>query len=205
MRFLGLSVVLLFGLIWLGVTLFLRIKKNKSFVFLLFFSIFYIYLYKVLDFTLFQYQFLLLLKYFMPGLRLNGQTAGSAINLIPLITLTPDDLRTSLLNILLTIPFGFGLPFITRLRMKEVTIIGAIFSITIEILQFTSGLLAKITFRVADINDVMFNTVGVAVGYILFLGFMRLFHYVFHNREAVTNPILRYIADLQQKDELGRA
>jgi hypothetical protein len=37
---------------------------------------------------------------------LNGQTAGKSMNLIPLITLTPQDLKISLLNILLLIPFG---------------------------------------------------------------------------------------------------
>ena len=43
-----------------------------------------------------------------------------AMNLIPLVTLTPQDLKTSLLNILLMIPFGFGLPFITNFRMKKI-------------------------------------------------------------------------------------
>src|SRR6185295_10357703 len=102
---------------------------------------------------------------------LNGQTAGKTMNLIPLITLTPEDIKTSLLNILLLIPFGFGLPFITNFRMKKVIIIGALFSFSIELLQLITGLLAQITFRVADINDLIFNTIGVAIGYILFIQF----------------------------------
>ena len=64
----------------------------------------------------------------MPGrLILNGYAVGENINLIPLITLTAEDLKTSLLNILLLIPFGFGLPFITSLRMKKIVIMGALF------------------------------------------------------------------------------
>ena len=98
--------ILLFGLIWIGTVTFLRLKKKKSVVYLIFFTIFYSYLFKVLDYTLFQFQSLLLLKYFMPDLILQGQTAGKNINLIPLITLTLEDLKTSLLNILLLIPFG---------------------------------------------------------------------------------------------------
>src|SRR5205809_635668 len=101
----------------------------------------------------------------MPNLILNGQAAGESINLIPLIVLTRQDLKTSLLNIILMVPFGFGVPFITSFGMKKVVVFGALFSIVIEFLQLLTGFMAKITFRVADINDVIFNTVGVAIGY----------------------------------------
>lgn len=167
----------------------------------MFFTLFYIYIVKVLDYTLFQFQSLLLLRYFMPNLILQGESVGKNMNIIPLIMLSPQDLKTSLLNILLLIPFGFGLPFITDFRMKKLVIIGALFSITIEFLQLITGFMAKITFRIADINDVIFNTVGVAVGYILFIGFMRIYRYTFHNWNKSTNPILRYIAKRPQIDK----
>jgi hypothetical protein len=63
---------LLFGLIWIGIVAFLRLKKEKSLIYLIFFTIFYVYLFKVLDYTLFQFQSLVLLKHFMPDLILNG-------------------------------------------------------------------------------------------------------------------------------------
>ena len=195
-----LLILLLFGLIWIGSVSFLWFKKKKSLIYLIFFTIFYVYIVKVLDYTLFQFQSLLLLKYFMPNLILNGQTAGKNINLIPLITLTPQDLKTSLLNILLLIPFGFGLPFITNFRMKKIVVLGLLFSIVVEFLQLITGFIAKVTFRVADINDVIFNTVGVATGYLLFVGFMRIYRHVFHKREIPTNPILRYNAERPQID-----
>jgi glycopeptide antibiotics resistance protein len=137
----------------------------------------------------------------MPNLILNGQTVGKSLNLIPLMTLTPQDLETTLLNILLLIPFGFGLPFITNFRMKKIVVIGALFSIVIEFLQLITGFMAKITFRIADINDVIFNTVGVAIGYILFVGFVRIYRCISHNWEIEANPILRYIADRPQIDK----
>jgi glycopeptide antibiotics resistance protein len=193
--------VLLFGSIWIGTVTFLRLKKKKSLVYLIFFTIFYGYLFKVLDYTLFQFQSLLLLKHFMPNLILNGQTAGKNISLIPLVTLTSQDLKTSLLNILLLVPFGFGLPFITNLRMKKIVVIGVLFSIVIEFLQLVTGFMAKITFRLADINDVIFNTVGVAIGYILFVGFVRIYRHISHNWEISANPILRYIAERPQIDK----
>jgi glycopeptide antibiotics resistance protein len=193
--------VLLFGLIWIGIVAFLLLKKKKSLVYLIFFTIFYVYLFKVLDYTLIQFQSLLLLKYFAPDLILNGQTAGKSMNLVPLITLTSQDLKTSLLNILLLIPFGFGLPFITNFRMKKVVVIGALFGIVIEFLQLITGFIARITFRIADINDVIFNTVGVVVGYILFVGFVRICRHASHNWDISANSILRYIAEQPQIDK----
>src|SRR5918912_1571287 len=96
--FFNLLTVLLFGLIWIGIVTFLRLKKKKSLIYLIFFTIFYAYLFKVLDYTLFQFQSLLLLKYFAPHLILRGQAAGREMNPISLLTLTPEDLKISLLK-----------------------------------------------------------------------------------------------------------
>jgi glycopeptide antibiotics resistance protein len=198
MAVIDLSAVLLFGLIWFGIVTFLRLKKKKSLVYLIFFTIFYIYIVKALDYTLFQFQSLLLLKHFMPDLILQGPSAGESMNLI---TLTLEDLKTSLLNILILVPFGFGLPFITSFRMKKIVVIGALFSTFIEFLQLITGFMAKFTFRIADINDVIFNTVGVAIGYILFVGFVRIYRHISHNREISGSLILRYIAERPQIDK----
>jgi glycopeptide antibiotics resistance protein len=168
----GLSTFLLFGSVWCGIVWFLRTKKQASVVYLVFFTIFYIYLYKVLDYTLIQFQSLLVLKHFLPNLILNG--AGESINLIPIVTLTSGDLRTSLLNILLMVPFGFGLPFITNFGFTRIVVMGGLLSVAIELLQLVTGLMAGVTFRVADINDVIFNTAGVAIGCALFIGFVRI-------------------------------
>ncbi len=193
--------ILLFSLIWIGTVAFLRVKKRKSLIYLIFFTIFYIYLFKVLDYTLFQFQSLLLLKYFSSNLILNGVGAGKSLNLLPLITLTPEDVKTSLLNILLLIPFGFGLPFITNFRMRRIVLIGALFSIIIELLQLITGLLANITFRIADINDVLFNTIGVAIGYMLFFEFLRFYRKISFTEKISTNPLLKYIAERPQIDK----
>jgi glycopeptide antibiotics resistance protein len=199
LMYFDLLIVFLFGLLWIGVVTFLRLKKSLAY--LIFFTIFYVYIVKVLDYTLFQFQSLILLKYFMPDLILNGQTVGQDINLIPLITLTPQDLKTSLLNILLLMPFGFGLPFITNYQMRKIVVMGALFSIVIEFLQLITGRMAKITFRITDINDVIFNTVGVAIGYILFVGFVRIYRHISKNWKISANPILHYIAERPQIDK----
>lgn len=198
--YINISALCLVGLIWIGMIIFLRLKQKKSFVYLLFFSVFYVYIIKVLDYTLFQLQSLILLKQFTSGLMLNGIKPGESLNLIPLIMLRLEDVRTSLLNILLMMPFGFGLPFITNWRLKKVVLLGTFFSIGIEFLQFITGRIAGITFRIADINDVIFNTLGVTIGYMLFIGFIRTYRRIFHNWKILGNPILRYIAKRPQVD-----
>jgi glycopeptide antibiotics resistance protein len=162
--------ILFFGAIWICIAAFLWLRKGKGFVYLAVFTVAYVYLFEVLDYTLFQFQSLLILRHITPGLIVRGQEVGASMNLVPLITLTRHDLKTSFLNVLLLMPFGFGLPAITTLRMESVVAIGALVSIAIELLQLTTGLIAGMTFRVADVNDVIFNTVGVAIGYALFVG-----------------------------------
>lgn len=202
--FFDLLTILFFTLIWISIVMFLYFKKKKNLVYLICFTLFYMYLFKVLDYTLFQFQSLLLLKFFLPNLILNGQTAEKSMNFIPLITLTPKDLETSLLNILLFIPFGFGLPFITKLNLNKIITIGALLSLIIELLQLVTGLLAKITFRIADINDLIFNTIGTAIGFLLFLGFIKIYHHIFQKSKKSKNPFLQYVDELQQIDKQSK-
>jgi len=185
------------GALWVGLVVFLFSRK-KSFVYLLLFTIFYFYLYKVIDYTLLQYQSLLVLKHFVPNLMLNGIEDGKSINLIPLVTLTTADAKTSLLNILMLVPFGLLVPLVTNWRMKKVVIAGMLFSVGIELLQLVTGLLGHMTFRVADINDVLFNTLGVTIGYLLFIGFLHTVRGVFRGTTLSASPLVKYVIERPQ-------
>lgn len=185
------AVFFLFSVIWLTLILFLKKRHKKSGIFLFFFTLFYIYLFTVLHYTLFQFQSLLVLKLILSDLILRGLEAEEHINLIPLLMLSADDIQTSLLNILLFLPFGVGLPLITSFRMKQVIFTGSLLSIGIEALQFSTGYLAGMTFRIADINDVFFNTVGTAVGYIIFITFIKWLRPLFHGNAK--NALIAYI------------
>jgi glycopeptide antibiotics resistance protein len=195
----NMGIYLLVGFVWLGMVTFLLLKKKKNLIYILFFTLFYIYLYKVFDYTLLQFQSLLFLQHFVPDLMLNGFKDGTNVNVVPLATLTLEDLNTSFLNILMMIPFGFGLPFITKFRMKKIVVLGLLLSITIEFLQLITGFMANTTFRVADINDLIFNTIGVAIGYVLFVVFVRSYRHLFPNWRML-NPVFRYIAERPQID-----
>jgi glycopeptide antibiotics resistance protein len=200
-RALDVTTILVFGSTWVGLVTFLRRKKKIGLVYVLFLSVFSVYLYKVLDFTLLQFQSLLLQQHFVPGLQLNGIPAGRTVNLIPLVTLAPRDATTSLFNVLMMVPFGFGLPFITNLRLKRVVIAALFFSLTVESLQLITGFAANTTFRIADINDVIFNTVGAGIGYALFRVFVRILRGALRDQSVKESPILRYIDQHPQVNE----
>jgi glycopeptide antibiotics resistance protein len=183
-------------LAWCGVVLLLRRKRQQiGAICVLFLAVFGVYVYKVVDVTLLQFQSLLLLQHLVPGLRLNGLPAGTSVNARPLVTLTQRDVTTSLLNVLMMMPFGFGLPFVSRLRFRQVIVAAAVFSLAIETLQWVTGALSNTTFRVADVNDIIFNTAGAAIGYVLFLGFVRVLRAASRNRPIGQNPIVRELLD----------
>ena len=91
------------------------------------------------------------------------------LNLIPLLGII-DDLKNSLLNILLFIPFGFLLPLIWEpyRRIARTVFFGICFSLMIELLQM-------LTFRATDVNDLITNTSGAAVGFLLAAPVLRKF------------------------------
>ena len=155
------------GVVWLALAWHLH-RRGRNAVYVAFFTVFFVYGFKVLDYTLFQFQSLLLLQHFDPNLILNGVPNDERLNLVPLVALESADVRTSLLNVAMMVPFGLGLPFLTRLRWGSVVSAGAMVSVAIELLQLVTGVLGGITFRVADVNDVIFNAAGAGLGVLIF-------------------------------------
>lgn len=85
----------------------------------------------------------------------------------PIVCLIPfaglkDGLTERLLNVILFLPFGFLLPVIwERFRtMLPTALAGFLFSLTIELSQL-------FTYRVTDINDLIGNTLGTVLGFLL--------------------------------------
>lgn len=66
-------------------------------------------------------------------------------------------------NIIIFIPFGLLLPIILKKEYKNIVLCGIIFSAFIEIIQFIFGLGST------DIDDLLLNTIGVIIGYLLFI------------------------------------
>lgn len=73
-------------------------------------------------------------------------------------------------NILLTMPLGFLLPLIFKKinKVKWILISGFLFSLSIENIQFILSLCLGFTYKIADVDDLILNTVGALLGYTCF-------------------------------------
>ncbi|WP_051540465.1 VanZ family protein [Clostridium ihumii] len=82
------------------------------------------------------------------------------INLIPIIKWGIGDLFGVIMNIIMFIPFGIGIPLLWKNRTTFVrtTFVGFVFSLLIEISQLFN-------FRATDIDDLIMNTLGTMIGY----------------------------------------
>lgn len=155
------TVIAISTFLLISILAWLRYKYKKSILYLGLFSLFYCYLMTVVAYTQFPI-------HFTSGAQFSPYTWNS-INFIPLLTWTFTEFKMTYLNILMTMPFGFGLPLITRFRWQQVFIVGFLFSLVIEALQLLTILF---TYRAVDVNDVIFNTLGVVIGYGVFLLFI---------------------------------
>jgi glycopeptide antibiotics resistance protein len=89
-------------------------------------------------------------------------------NLMPLATLTANDLRQSLLNVAMLIPLGFLLPSLLKTTRWQTAAVALGFSAGIEVVQYLLTHLGGWTWRVADVDDIIFNLLGGVLGYELF-------------------------------------
>ena len=123
--------------------------------------------------------FYLLLVYLVTGVgtvwdigRYETLIRMSEVHLIPFGTYDGTIVGTApyLLNIYMTIPLGFLLALIwPRLRsVKKVALIGLSFSLAIELSQLLNR-------RGSTVDDLLMNTLGTVLGYLLFMGLYTLF------------------------------
>ena len=106
------------------------------------------------------------------------------MNLVPFIDVSTgrgDFIRQVVLNIVMTIPFGFLLPLIKnkRINLMKIVLYTFLLSLGIEILQPLIN-----DFRSSDITDLVTNIFGGIIGYILYLIF-----------KPLTTKILSYIKE----------
>ena len=106
------------------------------------------------------------------------------MNLVPFIDISTgrgDFIRQVVLNIVMTIPFGFLLPLIKnkRTNLMKIVLYTFLLSLGIEILQPLIN-----DFRSSDITDLVTNIFGGIIGYILYLIF-----------KPLTTKILSYIKE----------
>lgn len=91
-----------------------------------------------------------------------------SLTLIPFLPMIAD-FKNTILNIILFVPLGIMLPFLWKKynTLKATLLFGFGMSLSIEILQI-------LTYRATDINDIIANTFGAVLGYLIFASTSRI-------------------------------
>lgn len=185
------STILIFGFFFLIVAFRLKRKKEITNIYLLFFAIFYIYIVGVLSVTIFPIP----IDPFMKEVMQNETTFLKSIILVPFIFNNPGYISNPqmILNIILSVPFGFGISYVKNINSRKLIIYGLSFGIAIETLQMIISMMLGFVYRVVDINDVIFNCIGVVLGYLIFVMLSKLLLKLFSKEDFVNNSVLRYV------------
>ena len=175
----------------------LRLRKRKS-IYLFVFSLFSLYILFVIDKTIFpihitDYDHG---EFFHPN---------AGINLIPFYfgrsTISRIIYYQIIANIFLTIPFGFGLRFISRVRAKAFLWIPFAIGFGIELIQFIISLALGYLYRVIDINDVILNALGVIIGFGLYKIFSWVYLFLFDRLNFSTEGVTGFLNDVVKPRE----
>lgn len=173
----------------------MRLRKSNS-IYLFVFFLFSLYIIFVIDKTLFP---ILITDYdqgefFHPYAGINlmpfyfGRSIISRIIYYQFIA-----------NILLTMPFGFGLSFVAKVRARAFLWLPFAVGFGIELAQFMISLALGYLYRVIDINDVIMNAIGVLIGY----AFFRIFSIIVLTslrRDNITKAgIVKYITEIAKR------
>ena len=158
------------GIVFLIIPLVVLWRRKSSFSYILCFTIFGIYLLRAAQEVYFPIE---INGFYADDMR--QEPFMSQVNLIPFSYGEFGTLETTAVtlmqNILLTIPFGFGINFIARTRAKTFRWLAPAVGFGTELGQLAISLMLGYLYRLIDINDVLMNTLGVVVGYGLFRAF----------------------------------
>jgi glycopeptide antibiotics resistance protein len=166
----ALSLLSLAGVLW-----YQRRKRRSSIGHLIAISLFAVYLFVAATYVFLPLRFD---SGYMEMMRTTHVWAN--VNLIPFrfgSDYSSDPIgRQAMGNLLLGVPFGFGLPFVARVRGRSALVAAVLFGVGIETVQLILNLF-HIAFpaRTVDVNDVILNGTGVAVGFGLFLACRALY------------------------------
>ena len=85
-----------------------------------------------------------------------------SLTLIPFLPMLTD-MKNTVLNVSLFVPLGVLLPLLWKRynTLKNTALFGIALSLSIELLQI-------LTYRATDINDIIANTLGTVLGYLIF-------------------------------------
>ena len=149
-----LGLILIFG----AVGWYLKKKKGKNRIFLIFYGFFCVYLTALYSNVLFPLAYIG--HDYPPNI-------WHSFNCIPFVGILKWE---SLMNLGMLIPFGFGIPFMRKIpNAKGIIPFLLVPGFMIELIQFLSALAsAGYTWRMIDINDWLCYGLGIGLGYLIF-------------------------------------
>ena len=172
----------------LAIALVMVWMKTKDPAYLFFCSLFGIYLIGAISVTVFPFYIGEPNPDFLRNLNLVPFNFGSCFQEMPEYCV-----KDIFKNILLASPFGFLVFFIfpitPRCTILAMLAIGCCFEFTQLIMAF----ILRNSFRAVDINDVIFNTIGAFVGYLLFKLFARLYESAIQKYQLRPKGIFAYV------------
>lgn len=99
---------------------------------------------------------------------------------------------TYILNIIMCVPFGFLVPFIwEKVRFKGTVCAGFLFSFLIEASQLLNR-------RNSAVDDLLMNTIGAAIGCLVFLLYRQMYVHLFHRSSKNKNICIRFLDQERQ-------
>jgi glycopeptide antibiotics resistance protein len=155
--------------------------RSRGWVYLLVLALFGLYIMAVIDVVFFPIP----LPRSWPANLTWKETLNllSQVNLIPFnygsLFMYPSSLFTALrditLNIVLTIPFGWGICYLTKPHVKRIIWLSLAIGLFLEGTQLMMKLTLGLFFHAVDISDVIWNGLGVIAGYGLYHAGLKIF------------------------------
>lgn len=153
------------------ITILWKQKRSPSYIFC--FSLFWVYLLLLMSVTIFPIPLSENISTVFTEQQLTFTL--SHVNLVPFKYFTFFNkyvvFREIIRNILLTIPFGFGIRFITPFRAKNFIWLSIAVGLAIEVTQLVISLGVAGAYRTIDVTDVLLNAIGALLGFVLFKAF----------------------------------
>lgn len=175
-----------------------RLKTSSTY--LIFFSLFWVYLLALIGVTLFPMPIL------SPIFRMPPTTILSRVNLIlfnyrQFSHLSPFFifLREIAANVILTMPFGFLINFIVRSKIKSIIMLALAVGLGIEIVQLIMNMVLGASYRGVDINDSLWNSIGVLFGYLVFWLLSKLLLAITGRQKVEQRGLFAYIHTIARR------
>ena len=180
-------------IIW--IILMIKMRKHKK-MYLLFITLIIIYATVVIDVTILPMPFN---KVAIQNARMYPFVPLHSINLVPFFFekfISPLELKFHVLNILMFVPMGIILSFYNESKFSKVLFKSFLWSLAIELIQLLLGILVSGT-RIVDIDDLIMNTIGGVIGYLVFILIIRPLYRVVFKKEIYTLRENKFIEEIE--------